>query len=226
MGLFARRREAYDRSRILTEASRARGRGRLRRAIRLYRWVLAAEPRNPDLHAKLAPLLARTGRRFDAWVHFRAAARGYQRAGSPDRVGAVHLEAVRSLPREAEAWLQLARFQRGQGRTEDAVRTLLEGRGRQRGRRARAQAIHLLRQATALDPAQVAATLDLARLLARSDQRAEALLRLERLIDRCEPGELPRVLAARFRLTLDLAHGWQWLRSVAGRGPVLSPEGP
>ena len=59
MALF-RRRTTYDRARILEAAARARARGKRRRAIDLYRQVLFVEPRNGDLHAKLAPLLADT----------------------------------------------------------------------------------------------------------------------------------------------------------------------
>jgi hypothetical protein len=61
-----RRQIAYDRTRILEEAARARARRKRARAIELYRWVLAIEPQNALLHAKLAPLLAEAGEHFDA----------------------------------------------------------------------------------------------------------------------------------------------------------------
>ena len=57
MSLFHSR-PRYDRARILEEAARARARNKRWRAIELYRWILAVEPNNADLHAKLAPLLA------------------------------------------------------------------------------------------------------------------------------------------------------------------------
>ena len=63
MGLLRRGRE-FDRSELLEAAARARTRGRPRRAIALYRRVLAREPRSMDLHARLAPLLAETGSRL------------------------------------------------------------------------------------------------------------------------------------------------------------------
>ena len=75
---FARGRP-YDRARILAGAERARRRGRVARAVALYRRVLAQEPENADLHRKLAPLLAATGQRFDAWQSFRVAARDLMR---------------------------------------------------------------------------------------------------------------------------------------------------
>ena len=74
MGLLGRQR-GFDRGRILAAAARARLKKRRRKAIALYRWVLAVEARNPDLHEKLAPLLAETGQEFDAWISFRATGR-------------------------------------------------------------------------------------------------------------------------------------------------------
>ena len=55
------RKTHYDRRTILDAARKASARGRARAAIRRYREVLAVEPDNADLHAKLAPLLVRVG---------------------------------------------------------------------------------------------------------------------------------------------------------------------
>ena len=71
---WLRPRLPYDRQRILEEAARERARNRRRRAIALYRSVLAVERTSADLHAKLAPLLAETGQSFDAWQSYRAVA--------------------------------------------------------------------------------------------------------------------------------------------------------
>ena len=74
MGIFSSEPD-YDRTRILEAASRARARKRYRKAVTLYRRVLAVEPANLELHARLAPLLAVTGRHFDAWTSFEACGR-------------------------------------------------------------------------------------------------------------------------------------------------------
>ena len=65
MGVL-RKKRIYDRLRVMEAAERARVRNKRRKAIALYRWVLAVEPNNVDLHAKIAPLLAQTGQNFDA----------------------------------------------------------------------------------------------------------------------------------------------------------------
>ena len=61
MGWFDRPKH-YDRSRILDEAAHARAKKRRKKAIALYRRVLAVERHNAELHAKIAPLLSMLNR--------------------------------------------------------------------------------------------------------------------------------------------------------------------
>ena len=57
MGIFSRN-QLYDRGRLLEAAAQAQAKRRRRKAIALYRQVLAVEPANPDIHGHLATLLA------------------------------------------------------------------------------------------------------------------------------------------------------------------------
>src|SRR5262249_18595387 len=90
----------YDRSRLIEAAARAVATRRLARAIALYRWVLAFEPTNAEIHLKLAPLLARRRSRFDAWKSYQAAARACASQGHADRALAIYRQAATALPRE------------------------------------------------------------------------------------------------------------------------------
>ncbi|UCE85773.1 MAG: tetratricopeptide repeat protein, partial [Deltaproteobacteria bacterium] len=183
MAPFARS-DAYDRARILAEATRAQGKRRRRKAIALYRRVLTVEPENAELHARLAPLLAETGQWFDALQSFRQAAEGYLRSGRPERAVAAYREAARHLPREVEVWRAIGELQRAQGRNREAIQALLEGRRQFRSRELRPQAIYLLRRVREIDPGHVDATLDLARELARNRQADESSLILQALAAR------------------------------------------
>src|SRR5262245_65542210 len=87
----------YDRSRLIETAARAVSTGRLAQAIALYRWVLAFEPTNPEIHLKLAPLLARRRARFDAWKSFQSAARACASQGYADRALAIYRQAAAAL---------------------------------------------------------------------------------------------------------------------------------
>src|SRR5262245_3533129 len=216
----------YDRSRLLEEAARAASGRRIARAIALYRWVLAVEPHNSDVHLKLAPLLARRGQRFDAWQSFQAAARALLRNGQPDRALAIYRQATTALPREVQAWHNLARLQQRVGRSREAVETLLEGSGRLRRRRLRPRAIHLLRLAREIEPWQVDAVCELARLLAASQQREEARVLLRGLAVRCGATRLRRVRGAQLRVSPSLTHLWLWLSAAVRPAPEPRGEAP
>jgi thioredoxin-like negative regulator of GroEL len=207
----------YDRSRILDEATRARAKKKRTKAIELYRWVLAVEPQNREIHAKLAPLLAQTGQQFDAWCSFKTVARACLRDGKTDSALAVYREAALYLPREVQTWEAVARLQHKRGSESEAIETLLEG-SRYFGKRwLRPQAIYLLRLARELDPWDFEVVLELARLLARSLQEREAHLLLDGLARRCNDERLRRVRAAQFGLSPGLATAWRWLRAALRR---------
>lgn len=213
MGLF-RNHSDYDRSRILDAATRARAKKKRAQAIDLYRWVLAVEPQNGELHARLAPLLAETGQRFDAWCSFKAVARAYLREGHADKALAVYREAALHLPREAEVWQALARLQHKRGCEREALETLLKASRHFRPRRLRPQAIHLLRRAREIEPWNFEVVLELARLLASTRQRHEARILLHGLAERSGEKRLRRVRAAQLRLEPGLSTTWRWLRAA------------
>lgn len=214
----------YDRSKLVARAERARRTRRTGAAIALYRQVLAVDRDLPEIHAKLAPLLARKRHAFDAFQSFRLAAEGFMRVDQPDRALAVCHDATHHLPRNPEVWQTLARMQRARGKTEEALRTLLEGRARLRRGSERAQAIHLLRAAHELDPWNPTVVLDLARLLARTRQRHEALLLLEGLTHRVAGPARLRARALLLRLQPRPIHLWLWLRELrrSARSPAPS----
>ena len=207
----------FDRSRILASAARARAKRRRARAIDLYRWVLAVEPRNPDLHVRVAPLLAETGQEFDAWVSYQTAAQTYLRQGSRDKALAVYREATRYLPREYKAWQAVARLLLMAGRGGEAVETLVEGSRQFRSRWARPQAIYLLRRAREIALWDFETCLELALLLASNAQRREARLVLQGLALRTAGPELLRVRAAEFRAAPGPGTALRWLRCALGR---------
>jgi tetratricopeptide (TPR) repeat protein len=216
----------YDRSKLVARAERARKARRTRTAIALYRQVLAVDRELPEIHAKLAPLLARTRQSFDALLSFRAAAEGFMRTNQSDRALATCHDATHHLPRNSEVWQTLSRMQRARGKPDEAARTLLEGRARLTRRSDRAQAIHLLRTAHEMDAWNPAIVLDLAKLLARTQQRAEALLLLEGLAHRVAGRARLRARGRILRLQPRPHHLWLWLRELRRSARRANAEPP
>lgn len=213
MPLFGANR-VYDRRRILEEAARASSRNKRHRAIALYRWVLAVEPNNAELHTRLAPLLADTGQRFDAWRCFLAMARAALREDRKDKALAIYRDATHRLPQELGAWEGLAHLLAKEGDPEEAIRVLIEGSRRFGKRVHRPKAIHLLRRARAIDPWHLEAVFELARQLVRADQRDEARLLFDGLAQRAHGNRLRRVRAAQLRLDRTFGATWRWIRCV------------
>jgi tetratricopeptide (TPR) repeat protein len=221
MGWFSRARH-YDRTRILDEAAHARARKKRRKAIALYRRLLAVERNTAELHARIAPLLAETGQTFDAWVSFRIAAQACLRERRLDKALAVYREAAGHLPQQIQVWQAIARLQVKRGKRLDAVETLLEGACRFRSRWHWPEAIYLLRRAHQIEPWDFEVVSELARLLAKSDQSEEARRLLQGLEERTSGERLRRVYAAQFRLDGDLRYAWLWLCAAVRRDPETS----
>jgi tetratricopeptide (TPR) repeat protein len=212
------RHKTYDRARILTQAERARRRGRAAKAVELYRRVLAVEPENADLHRKVAPLLVRRRQPEEAWRSYRFAAKTLAKRGFEAQATGLLREAAAQLPENREAWIALADLIRQQGRLVDAKAVLLAGRVHFRRRRHRRDAIELLARAESLDPDDLAVALDLARLLARCGNRARAIQILERLA-RLHPTRQRRIYFERFRVAPQLHALSDWLSALARRAP-------
>lgn len=205
MGLL-RSTTTYDRAKILKAAARARTRRRRKRAIALYRWVLAAEPGNAEIHGKLAPMLAKMGQHFDAWVSFRRAARGLAKDGQIEKALGIYREAASCLPRQLETWLAIFELERQRGRDADAKDALVEGRRRFRRRGLRPQAIYMLRRARTIEPWDVEVVIDLSRLLGKTGQRYEAEMLLEELASRNRGRDLRRIRALQWRMKPSFAN--------------------
>jgi thioredoxin-like negative regulator of GroEL len=214
MPLFSRR-IPYDRKRLLSEADGLRDGRRWRRALKLYRQILAAEPRNAEIHFRVAPLLARSGRHAEAWESFRVAAEGI--SGDDSSRIALHQRAVKSLPRSFEACRALASIWLRSQHPDRAERTLLEGSRRLRRRATRGQAIVLLRDAREIDPWNPSVVLDLCRLLAKDGRAAEALFLLDHLDERVSADDRRAVRALSWRIEPSLRHTWRWLRAGGER---------
>ncbi|HPG26401.1 MAG TPA: tetratricopeptide repeat protein [Myxococcota bacterium] len=212
MPIFTRR-IAYDRKKLLSSADALRGGRRWRKALRLYRQILAAEPENADLHLRAAPLLARARRSDEAWESFRVAGEELARRGDASAVFTLHQQAARVLPASFDACRSLARLLVARGESEEALRMLVATSERLARRASRGQAIVLLRDARRIAPWNARVVLLLARLLWREGQPAEALFLLDALDERVDGADRIATRALTLRIEPGLRHAWRWLRA-------------
>lgn len=202
---------------LLTDAHRARGKGRFRAAIRLYRRILIENPSNYEVALRVAPMLACAGEPFEAWQLYRRVAMEYARARQYNECLGVYREACRFVPSEFEAWRLCAELQLKMKKPQSAFETLIEGRihfGRQGSR---GQAIALLTRAREIEPWDDDLLLDLASLYVANDQSDLALELLSSLACRVEGPMLRRVRGLQLRVTGSPRYALLWLRSLARR---------
>jgi tetratricopeptide (TPR) repeat protein len=198
----------YERATVLDQADRARGRGSVRKAIRGYRTILQHDPSDHQVHARVAPLLARTRRWDEARKSFDAAGEGFLKQGFADKAIAVWTNAAQHFPGDVEYWERIANEQLRRGRRVDAVKALLQGRDQFRGRKQRATAVSLLRQVLEVDTFHFEGTLDLCSLLAKEGPGGKA--EAERLLRCLERWVTQRKLRRKLRLAqLKLAPSFQ-----------------
>jgi tetratricopeptide (TPR) repeat protein len=213
-----RRSKPYDRKALLAQATRARQKGKVRKAIDLYGKILAVEPENAELHRRIAPLLATNRQSDEAWRSYQKAVENLAKAGFLEQAAGVLREACERLPREPQTWQRLADIQQERHRPMDALKVLLEGRRHFRRRKDRGQAIALLRRARKLAPNDFTTNHDRAGLLAREGARQPALRILEELAAVLHGSQLRRVRGRQLALSPSPGLAWLWLRAaVVGR---------
>jgi tetratricopeptide (TPR) repeat protein len=202
---------------LLTEAHRARNKGRDRAAIRLYRRILVENPRNLEVALRVAPMLAYAGESFEAWQLYRRVALEFVRAKKYTECLAVYRDACRFVPFEFEAWRLCAELQLKMKRPDGAFETLVDGRMNFGGPKSRAQSIALLTRAREIEPWDNHLLLDLASLYTANDQADLALELLSTLSCRVSGRMLRRVRFLQLRLTLSFRYVYLWLRTF-GQG--------
>jgi tetratricopeptide (TPR) repeat protein len=214
---WLRRKRSYDRTRLLERATKAAGRRRHKRAIALYREILAVDPNDLQVHRKIAPLLARTRQNADAWESYRRAAGQLSQQGFIEQAIGIYREASVHLSREHRLWLALAELEVKRGRPVDAVNALLDGSRRLRSRRTRGDALTLLQRARAIQPNAFEPGYQLAGLLASIGARDRAIRLLQELAVRARGRELRRARWRLFSLSPTPAAAWRWLTAAVAR---------
>ena len=210
---------------LLTEAHRARNKGRNRAAIRLYKRILIENPQNLEVAMRVAPMLAIAGEAFEAWQLYRRAALDFAREKHFAECLTVYREACRFVPYEFDAWRLCAELQLKMNRPEGAFETLVDGRMHFGGPNTRAQAIALLSRARTIEPWDDDLLLDLAGLYASNDQSDVALELLGTLACRVSGKALRDVRYRQWRITYSLRDFLLLVRATFGSNGA-NPELP
>lgn len=214
-------RRGYDRSRLISQAARAREKGRKKVAIKKYREVLEREPENVELHRAVAPLLAQVGRLDEAWASYARVGQRLASQGYWKHVEDLYREAKGYLPDRAELWVAMADLEVRRDRPREAERALRNAREKYRSWRRRREAVLVLERLLALRPNDLEVAFDLACQHGNRRHWAPARGLLDALEQRARGDLLRRVIVRKVVYFPEPRTVWTFLKVVvAGRTPA------
>ena len=206
--------DQFERRAALEKAAEARSKGKRKKAIELYRSVLASTPDDHEVHSKLAPILAENGDEQEAIASFRIAADGFHKKGFTDRAIALLRQSVEHVPSDVDAWLRVADLLEIRLKKKEAEKVLEEARTHFTKKSALGAAARLLDAHRKLDPKRIDVAIDRAQVAKRSGQRGFGILLLTDLAAGVDGKARKQLRRALFGLKPTPASFWRWLRNA------------
>lgn len=214
---------SYDRGEILRMAEKYRSQRRIQKAVREYEKILSVDPRDIDVHIKIAPLYIRAGRKDQAKASLRQVIAWYEKQGFAEKAIATLRLALTVDRRDLAMHLNLADLYLDKGHASDARKVLDAARKTFRGKRFLKEALAVEEKILSFAPDDFRAQGSLVRLLWRTGKRREALERLRHMEDlwarkgnKLYWRKTRRLLC---RLAPSLSTGWGYFLSLL-RSPV------
>lgn len=180
------KKKELTRRQLLDKAAKARGKRNARKAVAIYREMLAKDPNDFEIHLKMAPFLVSMRNYKDAATSFTKSAEGFYKKGKIDMAVGVYRQAARAMPNHSGLWERLARLELDRKKTSDALAVLLEGSKHFHKRATRDKCIRLLRIAFKIKPWHFDSTFELAKQLAKSKEKGESIKILQGLSKRVD----------------------------------------
>jgi tetratricopeptide (TPR) repeat protein len=209
---------SYDRGEILRMAEKYRSQRRIRKAVREYEKILSVDPRDIDVHIRIAPLYIHAGRKDQAKASLRQVIAWYEKHGFADKAIATLRLALTVDRRDLATHLNLADLYLGKGHAGDARIVLDAARKTFRGKRFLKEALAVEEKILSVSPYDFRTQVSLVRLLWRTGKRREALERLRRMEEdwarRGNKLYWRKTLLLLFRLSPSLSTGWGCLLSL------------
>lgn len=208
----------YDRSEILRRAETYRSQRRIRKAIREYETILSVDPRDTDVHIKVAPLYLRTGRKDQAKASLRQVIARYEKQGFVEKAIATLRLLLTVDRRDPATHLHLADLYLGKGHAGDAMKILHAARKTFRRKPFLKAALAVEEKILGFVPDDAPAQFSRVRLLWKAGRRGEALERLGRMetewARRRNKHYWRKTRRLRFRLDPSLSTGWGYFLSL------------
>ncbi len=166
---------AINKRKILESAQKYFQKGAYDKALKEYRTLLEADPRDSNVRLKVGDIHLRLGQKEEAIGAYLKVANGFMSDGFDAKAVALFKQITKIDPERADIGVSLAELYQRLGLTSEAVSALqssadaLHKQGRKR------EALELLRKMASFDPTNTTSRLKVADLLKQADLRDEAL---------------------------------------------------
>ena len=216
----AAKKDDFQRNAVLREANDARGKGKRKRAVELYRQILAHDPEDFEVHGKLAQLLAEGGEIDEARKSFHAGAEGYHKKGFTDRAIALLHQAVQAVPTDVDGWLRISDLQIIRLKKADAANTLANGRKIFRKRKHLAAAAQILQAHMQLEPTRMEIVIDLAQVEKKRGNKPRSIELLESTMPGVNAFDRKKLRKALFFVAPSPRTLWRWFKNTKPAAPA------
>jgi len=176
MALFGSK--AYNRNELFRQGDQFRSRGRNKKAIKEFEKILAVDPKDIDVHAKLAPLYLKVGRAAEAKASLNLVIDEYHRKGFTEKEIAMLKIILKVDTHDLKTYFQLVNLYIQKGLKSDALKTLGDGRRAFRKKKFLKEAIAIERRILTIEPEDLRAQVSLVKRLWKSGENKEASERL------------------------------------------------
>lgn len=204
--------EPLDRDAVLRRAEEFRARKKPKKAVAELKRLLANNPRDAGAHAKLGPLLTSLGRPIEALDSYRIAAADYDQRGFFEKAQSLWLQVAEIDVTDLALWKRVSEFHIKRGHPLEGSKLLFRAAGLQT-KKHHTVSIQLLTEGLVHEPKNIEATLQLAPLLVKENQRDEAHALLESALTWTTGRWTKRVRKLQFRLFPGFSTLWRWLRA-------------
>jgi len=177
---------ALNKRKILEAARKHAQKGAKAKALKEYKKLLKADPRDAKLLLEVGDAYRRWGQAEEAIAQYGKVAQQYRQDGFDARAVAVFKQILNLDPKHYSAYVSLSELYQRMGLDSEAISALQTAADGYNKEGRKAEALDLLRQTAALDPTNTTSRLKVAELLRQEGMKAEALSEYKAVADEFE----------------------------------------
>ena len=195
---------AINKRKILESAQKYFQKGAYDKALKEYRALLEADPRDSNVRLKVGDIHLRLGQKDEAIAAYLKVANGFMHDGFDAKAVALFKQITKIDPARVDVCVSLAELYQRLGLTSEAMAALQTAADAFHKQGRKREALELLRKMASFDPTNTTSRLKIADLLKQADLRDEALAEYEEVAAELERQGEQEALAGVWERVLEI----------------------